>query len=496
MSKILLISTSFEDVSLVTAGFNKKEGAKTSDEGSHYPLGLAYLHSYLEKSSHEVKSLFLNNHNYSFCFEKTLGAIKSHKPDFVGLQILTPNRLSSFKIIEYIHQNYPEIKILIGGIHTTVLFEKILKKYPYIIAVLGEGEITASELIDELNKEKPILNTVAGIAFADEHKIIKTSDRKLIENLDELPFPRHEAFITQKNVTASLITTRGCPFNCSFCCLDKISQRQVRKRSIANIIAEIEYIGQKFPNIKSIWIHDDTFFVENQRVIDFCDEIIKRKIKFNFTCSGRMKPLSAELVKKLEKANFTKVLLGLESGNNEILKKCHKGITQEDAINAFKLFANSKIGVLAFLIVGLPGETLKTIRETGRFVQKLQKIKYVYYPEDIAILTVYPGTEIYEIAKAGGTINDDFWLIDQPTPLFTLENTQKLLFSYKETLLNYISLNKIFTIRGFIAQLPMIPFIIRYLLKSPSVLKILLIKFLKRILPNNIYLFLKNFIKR
>src|SRR3989339_366459 len=496
MNKILLLSTSFEDISLVTASHGKKKGVKTGDDTSHYPLGIAYLHSYLEKDGYQVKSLFLNNHEFSYCLKKIKITLDVFKPDFVGLQILTPNRISSFDTVEYLHKNHPNIKIIIGGIHTTVLYESILKKYPYVIAVLGEGEITLSKLLNELDKNQPDLNMIAGIAFANEsNEIIKTTGRALIENLDELPFPKHEEFITPKSHAACIITSRGCPFNCSFCCLDKISQRRVRKRSVKNIIDEILYIQKKLPNIKSVWIHDDTFFIDNRRVIEFCNEIIKNNIKLNFTCSGRLRPISEEMVKKMEEANFHKVLLGLESGNREILKKCKKGIAPEDAVNAFRIFADKKMAVLAFLIVGLPGETMETIKETGRLIQKLQKIKYVYYPEDVAVLTIYPGTEVYEITKASGKINDDFWFNDVPTPLFTLEHSQERLFRFKEVLLSYISLNRLITPIGLIRQLSMIPTITKYLKKNPSTLKILFIKLAKRVMPNKIYSMLKNYYK-
>jgi radical SAM superfamily enzyme YgiQ (UPF0313 family) len=490
--KILLVSSNFEEVSLITASFKNKLGVKISNS-SHYPLGLAYLHAYLEKNF-EVKTLFLNNRNYRDCFEKTTKTIEEFKPDLVGFQIITANRASTYKLLEYIHVNYPQIKQLIGGIHTTLMHEQLIKKFPYVIALLGESEITFNELAFELSRSNPQLRKIDGIAFSENGVMEKTNPRKLIENLDDLPLPKHELFFDQNRTAGCLMTARGCPFNCSFCCLDVLSQRRVRMRSVINIIEEVEMMIQKFPQMKEIWIHDDTFFIDNRRVIEFCDEIIKRKIKVSFTCSGRMKPLSQEMVYKLEQANFKKVLLGLESGDEGVLKKCHKMITQEDATNAFKMFAKTKISLTAFLIVGLPGETLETIKETAKFVQKLQKIKYIYY-NDCAVLTVYPGTEVYEIAKAAGKIDDSYWLTDLPTPLYTAENSQEQLFKYKEILLNYIALPKIFTPAGFIAQFTMIPYVLVYLLKGDKKIKFLFYGLAQKILPKKIFNLLKTFVK-
>ena len=165
-----------------------------------------------------------------------------------------------------------------------------------------------------------------------------------------------------------------------------------------------------------------------------------------------MKPLSEKMIKKLEQANFKKVLLGLESGDEGILKTSHKMITQTDVVNAFTLFSKSKISILAFLIVGLPGENMKTILKTAKADKKrVQKIKYVYY-NDVSVLAVYPGTEIYEIAKKKGMIDDNYWLTNKPNPIFTVEHSEEKLLYFKGVLLKHISLDRFFTPAGFIAQ--------------------------------------------
>mgnify|MGYP001559641081 FL=1 len=326
MAKILLVSTSFESVSLISASEKNKIGVKIS-ANSHYPLGIAFLHSSLESKGHIVKSLFLNSYSYDDCFKLVIETIQSFEPDIVGFQMLTSNRVSAYHLMEHIHKNHPEIKIAIGGIHATIMFRQLLKKFPYVIAILGEGEITFAELAEKLFQPNIDLNEVDGLAFYKNGSLVTTKTRKLIENLDTLPFPKHDIFFEDgKRTSVCLLTTRGCPFGCSFCCLDVISRKKVRKRSIANIIAEIELLLSKYPRITDIWIHDDTFFIDNERVIEFCDEVIKRKLKVAFTCSGRMKPLSERMIKKLEQANFGKVLLGLESGDEGILKTSHKMI--------------------------------------------------------------------------------------------------------------------------------------------------------------------------
>jgi len=457
--KVLLITSSFEDLPLVPEGKVSEEFG----EETYYPLGLAYIHSYLESKNMEVETLWLNHKPYENCFREVMDKVKNFSPDIVGFQMLTCNRVSSYHLIELIHKNYPKIKMIIGGIHATIMYKQLIEKYPFLMAVLGDGEITMFELIEELYKKNANLKKVDGIAFYKNKNVVRTKPRKLIDNLDILPFPKHEVFFkNSKRWTGSLLSARGCPFSCSFCCLNPESKRIVRFRDPKKVVDEIEYMIKKFPQMKELSINDDSFFVNNQKVIDICNEIIRRKIKIDFVCSGRIKPLNEEVVKKLEEANFIRVTLGIESGDNEILKSCHKGINQGDILKAFKLFSKSKIHLKTYLIVGLPGENLNTINETAKFIKKLQKIKYVSYPLSFNILFVYPGTEVYEIAKSKGFINDEFWLSDKEIPLYTAEHSYKELKKFEEILLDNLSFYRIITPRGFKAQFETLPYLLKY----------------------------------
>ena len=452
---VLFVTSSFENMPFVPK-------TKTNEE-SHYPLGLAYLHSYLESKGINVGMLFLNHKPYDDCFKRVIKEIENFSPKIIGFQMLAANRVSTYRLIEHIQKNYPKIKIVIGGIYATIMYKQLIEKYPFLIAVLGEGEITLFELIKELNKKSPNLKKIDGVAFYNKGGVMRTKPRELIKDLDSLPFPKHEVFFKNKRRrVGSLLSARGCPFACSFCCLNPEAKRIVRFRSPKKVVDEIEYMVNKFPQMTELSINDDSFFINNQRVVDICNEIIKRKIKIDFVCSGRIKPLSAEVVKKLEQANFIRVTLGIESGDNGILKSCRKGINQEDIINAFKLFSKSKIHLKTYLIVGLPGENIKTIKETSRFIKKLQKIKYVSYPKSFNLLFVYPGTEVYEVAKSKGMINDDFWLSDKEIPIYTAEHSHKKLKKFEEILLNNLSFYRIMTSNGFKAQFETLPYLLKY----------------------------------
>lgn len=477
--KVLLVTTSFEDC----------HRSSSVQQNSHYPLGIAYLHSYLEKHQHQVETLFLNDYPFQECFDKIREALTTFKPDYVGFNILTPNRTSSFKLIEHIHENY-QCKILIGGIHVTVMYEQILQKYPFLIAVIGEGEQTTRELL-EASSNGLSLRSIKGIAFVDNGIVTKTEARELIEDLDSLPFPKHEIFFSEARTMGNLLTSRGCPFKCSFCVLDRVSQQRVRYRSVNNVVDEIEYMVKAFPQLQTIWIHDDNFFLKNQRAVEICEEIVRRGIQKRFICSGRFKPFTKELVEALEKAGFVQILFGLESGSETILNSCHKCITRKDVIDALKLLRKSRIEATAFLIVGLYGENDQTVRETIDFVKTMQKVKYTYY-DDIGVILTYPGTEIYEIARKNGMIDDSYWLTPGETPIFVVEHSEEKLTEYKRQILDSIALRRFFSLTGFVRQLDMVPHIIRYALKGSYYSRVNVLRAIARAMPG----FVQSFVNR
>ncbi len=469
--KVLLVTTSFEDC----------HRSPTIQDNSHYPIGLAYLHAYLEECGHEVKTLFLNDYCFEECFGQVNDALASFEPDFIGFNILTPNRTSSFRLIEHVHENHG-CQIFVGGIHTTVMHEQILKIYPYLIAVVGEGEHTTRDLINAVvNKQS--LHEVDGIAFFENGELKKTAPRKLIENLDELPFPKHEVFFNENRTMGNLLTSRGCPFKCSFCVLDRVSQQRVRYRSVESVVAEIEHLVKTFPKLQTIWIHDDNFFLKNDRAISICNEIVRRGIKKRFICSGRFKPFCQELADALEAAGFVQILFGLESGSNQILQSCHKCIQGEDVVKTLKILRRSSIEVTAFLIVGLYGENEKTVAETIDFVKTMQRIKYTYY-DDIGVILTYPGTEIYDIAVKNGMIDDTYWLSDKETPIFVVEHSEKELLKFKQQILDSIALRRFFSLRGFFRQVDMIPHIARYAFRGSYYAKTNIMRAVARAMPD------------
>jgi len=448
-------------VLLATCSLAERWLSSVDPVNGHYPLGLGYLHSVLEEAGHEVQTMFLNTVPHEECLRTLVDKIRTFNPQVLGISIISDSRVSSFRVVEYVHTNHPEINIVLGGVHVSTMYEQIATRFPYCSLALGEAELTLCDLVEafETGRDR---HTVKGIAYFENGQVVRAESRELIEDLDALPYLKHAAFFNDQRIVAQLLTSRGCPNACTFCVLDSFSRRKVRFRSPISVVDEIEYILQAFPQVSTIQILDDQFFADNQRVIAICDEIVRRNIRCGFECAGRFKPLSREMILALERAGFTTVHLGLESGARSVLKKSKKGITPEDAIKAMEMFSGSSIVVFVLLIVGLPGESIETILEMAQLVQRLQQIKYHMYSNRIMTVFVYPGTELFDMSKRAGVLDDEFWLSDADVPFYTVEHDDLEFVVFRDILLTYISPARLTTPGGLAAQRHMLPEIIRF----------------------------------
>lgn len=388
-----------------------------------YGLGLGYLHAILEQAGYDITTRCFNNTNTDEARRLFEEAFIRIKPDFLLVQIFTMNRVESFWTIKRARELNPEIIIIAGGVHATIHSRQLLENFAIDFVAIGEGEETIIELLGALRAGADT-DSIKGIAFMQAGGVVTTPDRPLLADLDTLPFPKHELFMTPDRTMACILTSRGCPFKCSFCCLYAISKRKYRVRSVDSVVAEVEHIIATFPGITSIQISDDTFTLNHQRAIDFCKEIVRRNIRIKFTCSARFKPASKELFEWMEKAGFTTIMFGLETGSEKLMHSIHKNITKEDVVRTFEMLKDSSMNVTTFLMVGFPGETFETVEETVRFVKQLQKIKY-YEFQGVGRLWVYPDTEVYQVMKAAGKIDDSYWLTDQDVPYFTVEHSEQ-----------------------------------------------------------------------
>ena len=371
------------------------------------PLGLAYIAAILEEAEYEVR--IIDACTESLSRDQILRRVLSFNPQIVGLSGTTFD-FGFMKQLAKEIKSQGDYTVVVGGPHVSALPEEAMQEKCFDYGVIGEGERTVVELIDAISEgsKKKIAN-VRGIIFYNGSKIVRTPPRAYIEDLDTLPFPARHLLppITKYRYTsykylptATIVTTRGCPYQCTFC--DQgVFGNKFRTRSVTNIVDEIETLVEQY-GVRGINILDDLFTLTSDRVIAFCHELISRKLKIAWTCLNRADRVNIEMLKIMKKAGCWQICYGIESGNQMVLNTVNKDETLETIAKAVQLTHESKINVWGLFMIGLPGETEASIRDTIQFAKRL--------PFDRAQLFItqpFPGSELYKTALAEGKIARD-----------------------------------------------------------------------------------------
>lgn len=335
--------------------------------------------------------------------EDVIQLISQENPDYIMGEITTSTIAYDYKMLHLIKEKFPNIKILIGGTHATVLSEQVMKDCTAIDIILRqEYDFTVGEVINNQNN----LANVKGITWRDENGIINFNpDRPWLEDLDKLPMVSkvYEKFLNVNDYyyafaqkpMIQIFSSRGCPFHCNFCSYpESMSGRKFRKRSVKNFVDEIEYILSQMSYIREIFIEDDTFTVDKKRVVEICDEIIKRKLKVKWSCNTRVDTIDFDTMKKMKEAGCRLLVVGYESGNQKVLDETQKGIKLEQSRIFAKNAKKLKLKVFGCFMIGLKGDDRKTIEETFSFAKEV-------YPESCFFQQAvpFPGTKFYEWAK-------------------------------------------------------------------------------------------------
>ncbi len=358
------------------------------------PLGVAYIASFLREKGKAVKifdGTFLSE-------EEVIEGLKKYIPDLIGITVHSMTVENDFAFAEKIKKILPDVKIIFGGPHPTIMPEHCLDNDSVDIVVIGEGENTMFDLSNNPDN----LERVDGIYYKENGKITKNKPREFIKHLDSLPFPSRDLLdIRYFRSGATIMCSRGCLFNCAFCqpTLRKIFG-PLRLRSPKNIVGEIVYLIKKYKT-KLILLHDDTFTANKKWAMEVCDEIIAKKLEFKWICKGRINTVDIELLQKLKEAGCTDIEFVVESGSEQIRNKIlNKNISNDHIINVFKMCYDAGIKPTAFIMIGSPFETKETLNDT---VELLKKIKPAHTV--VSITTPMPGTFLYDMCKENDLIN-------------------------------------------------------------------------------------------
>ena len=407
---------------------NEEYGLFEEAQPLDYPLGLCYIASVFEKSGHTVKIFDLDHDKRFNGISSAKSLIENEKPDIVGISCLTYNRKNAFRIAGIAKSVNSDIKVWIGGAHATFFPEQIISNFPVDIVITGEAELTVEELLKSYESNDSIEN-IPGITFKDKEGNIKVNkNREWSIDIDSLPMPAHHLFADQirEKKWAHVIGNRGCPFGCNFCSTTYFWGLRTRKRSPKNVVDEVENLVREY-GAENIYFEDDTFSIDQDWARGVAEEIIKRNLKIKWQAISRFNCISKELLSIMKQSGCERLTFGLESGAAKILNNLHKGLNKETVIKGFEMLKDSGISVGLFMMIGNPGESEETVKET---CELLDMVGY-YDVESISVLQLFPNTPFYHMAKAKGLIDDDFWIRDDaPIPYYLDEHDLRTLQKY------------------------------------------------------------------
>lgn len=401
------------------------------ERGFNPPLGLLYLARYVEEhSNHDIKVIDAQVETLSYSELRT--KIEEFTPDVVGITAMTLTLIDVLKTVDLVKEVNPDIRTVLGGPHVYLFPHETINFEHVDYLVLGEGERTFAELLRDLD-QKDKLRRIPGLFFKDDGVVSNTGPPRLIQNLDEIPFParhltpykKYSSLLATGSTVTTIFTSRGCPFRCSFCARPHLGNR-FRFQSAERVVDELQEC--KNMGIDDFLFYDDTFCINKQRVIDICKDIVSRRLDIRWDIRARIDTVNDEMLKHLKMAGCQGIHYGIEAGTERILRVLKKGITLEQARSTIELTHKHKLPVLAYFMIGNPTETKEDIYETFRVMKELNP-DYVH----MTILTPFPGTEIYLDGLKRGIIKEDCWreFAKNPTPDFVAPHWDEI-FSREE----------------------------------------------------------------
>ena len=377
------------------------------------PLGMLYCAEVLMREGIEVS--ILDQAAKRFSSKQTLDWVKKEDPDILGISVLNSSAEEAPKIAEQVKAENPNIMIVLGNYHATFNAERILQKYSFVdVIVRGEGEYTSLELAKCLENNGDI-EEVEGIAFRKNRKIVLTPERPLIKDVDSLPFPDRDLVDARYNCAiygvrvaskkfSTLVSSRGCPFNCSFCGCRKFARGIWRPRSVENIVDELELLQSQ--GYEQFLFVDDNFTLNPKRVMNFCRKLRKEGMDIEWFCDSRVDNCRYDMFREMVKAGCKVVYFGIESANQRILDYYRKGITPDQSEAAVRKARKAGMDVIVgSFIFGAPDETRQEVENTLKFVTRLD----IDVPQ-LNILGAFRGTDLWADLVAKGYVDEDkYW---------------------------------------------------------------------------------------
>jgi anaerobic magnesium-protoporphyrin IX monomethyl ester cyclase len=389
----------------------------------YYPIWLSYAAGLLLKNGFEVNLIDSPAEGYDL--PKTLDLVRAFNPLIVVIDTSTPSIDSDSLVAEAIKKSLKDVFLVMVGTHVSATVDETLKNYPWVNGIARrEYDETLFDVAHMLaQNSRPDVNSlkkIKGLSFRSDGKIFHNPDRPYITDLDQFPFVSeiYKKFLKVENYFYSItkypeitiVTGRGCPHHCTYCVYPQVMYgHHYRHRSPENVVAEFVYIKEHFPQVKEVFIEDDTFTVNRAYCRKVCELLKKENVNLPWTANSRA-DIDFETLRIMKEAGCRLLCIGVESGNQQILDGINKRLKLSQVKQFMKNARKSKILVHACFMVGNPGETKQTMNETIDFAKKLKPDTAQFFP-----LMVYPGTEAFDWAKKHGyltTTNYAQWLTE------------------------------------------------------------------------------------
>lgn len=333
--------------------------------------------------------------------------VVEYKPKVLGISTRSQNFLAACNVAKLAKSIDENIIIIVGGPHPSLVQEKVFECAQIDICVIGEGERTIVDLLKAIESGKS-LDGVPGVVFRKKGKLIRTEKREFIEDIDKLSYPYAYASETlkdyqlyPKDAFKYVFATRGCPHGCTFCGSRNVWGRKVRFRTPEHVAVEMKILSEEGINL--IHFHDDTFGVTRNYIQRLCAAIQEVCPNVLWSCETHANLIDEDTVRTMKDAGCFLIQMGVESGNNEMLKKIGKNITIEKAFAAAEIIKKQGITLHVFFMSGFPDETIESFNDTKAAMLKMDPDTIIY-----SLFTPYPGTQLFDDLKATGVIDDNF----------------------------------------------------------------------------------------
>ena len=364
------------------------------------PMGLLYVAAALEQDGHQVQ--VIDGEADDLTPSQVLERIEASQPDVLGAGATSVDFHGANLVLREAKREFTVATVL-GGAHGTVLADQILRENPHIdYVVRGEGEITARQLLDQLEHGGD-LSKIEGLSYAEGTEATHNPERPFMADLDANCLPARHLVDQSKYLLplpgkgmrrmTAIQAMRGCPFKCVYCY--RMFGNTVRFRSPVLVVDEIEHCISTY-GIEYVTFVDDTFMINAKRVIDLCQEMMKRKLDFSWRCYTRADTVDEGLLRVMKDAGCKQISIGVESGNQRVLDTAGKGTKLEQYVRAYDLLGKVGFEKRGSFILGLPYEDATTLRDTIDFAKRLRLDRAFFN-----ICTPYPGTQLLEMAQKG-----------------------------------------------------------------------------------------------